>query len=241
MAEKSSPPLMLGPVIEGLNFDPTKRAMILTISGFNTPADHWSGMAKLSAKLIQRYASADIDIQHRVWSDNFDRRAAIMRQWARKSTRIIVIGHSFGCGRGVVRLAQALAHHGMSIDLLCLVDAVIRPGSKLPADKLIGKLFAFTALMGMGYYKVPANVHQVAIWRQTNKRGFTDPIGFPVRLASEHTQIIEETVFFNSEHIGWSFNHGGPTRIPDSSVNHSTIDDDVRVHNSILQLISERI
>src|SRR3990167_4247109 len=175
--------------------DPTVDRFIVTIGGFTEPPSEWTGTARLNYRLRLLYSTASCMVFHRCWTDDFDELSRIMRQWASQSRQVktVVIAYSWGCGRGVSRLAAALGKQGMCISRLLLVDPVIRPGSTLPADRVLGVLFAvksLVALTKLGKFEVPANVKRVASFRQNNGR----PFGRQLKLASNATKILNEYI-----------------------------------------------
>lgn len=220
--------------------EPKVDTFIVTISGFTERPDEWSGMAKLNYRLRLQYAGPCCMVFHRAWNDDFDELARVVRMWGttKRRTRIVVAGYSWGCGRGVTRFAAALGKVGMSIDRLLLIDPVIRPGSRLPADLLLGKLLAIKAAVAMtslGRFTVPANVLRVAVFRQTNGR----PFGRKLKLAGTATRLLNEYIFgrdmdFEDESPETSF-------ITNGVVVHSTIDDLIDIHRCILNHVKEEL
>lgn len=212
---------------------------IVFITGFATPVDTWSGLRILYHLVRRQYGSWSCPVYLRAWNDDMEQLAHIIALERKPKARLVVIAHSYGCGRGVVQLAPALARFGIDIDILCAIDPVIRPVSALPADVSAGILLAPLALLALtpvGRFPVPANVRQVATWRTLNHRRF-DPVGRPLKLAPK-TECIREVIFGDIEHCYEHHDQGEPGEYHvHTGVYHEDIDGNRLVHADILELI----
>lgn len=142
------------------------RDFIFIFGGFTQTAGSDSGMMRLWARLFRwratSLAHAATLILPRRWKDDPEEMTHLLERHVHHTLppRIVIAGYSWGAGYGAIRLAKRLRKAGHDVDLMILVDPVYR--SRLPAGF---RLLAFTTWFGI---RVPDNVKNIIVWRQSN-------------------------------------------------------------------------
>ncbi len=207
---------------------------VIVISGFSQKVSDRTGMGELYCKL-RKYASPTHYVMHRAWKGNFKELAAILDRDRTDEFKLVVIAYSWGCGHGVQELAKHLGRFGIRINLLILIDPVLkRPGWALSPRQA-------WALTRFGRFKVPPNVDQVWSCRQLNHT----PFGRKLRLASKRTKVLGEMVFGSRSNIYKYTNNPGPGDVHElftnDEIGHNDMDDQPRIQEKALTLIAEFI
>ncbi len=200
---------------------------IVVLSGFTQKASGRTGMGELYCELRRRYATTPKRyIIHRAWDADMDELAHLLDRDRTRDFRLAVTAYSWGCGRGVRRLAKSLGQRGIAIDLLLLIDPVIyRPGFWFSPRQL-------WALTRLGKFKVPPNVDEVYSWRQVNK----GPFGRRLKLENRRTTVLGGSVMGSHEKL-LKYGHSGQGQrdcITDPNIGHDGMDDDPRIRQMVL-------
>lgn len=125
---------------------------------------------------------------------------------ASRPQRIIHIGHSYGCGQGLIGFAGQLAKYGRVIDLAVMIDPVV--------ETFWWRLT--NALINLGPFTVPANVNAVIHARTKNWR-----FGMPVGRDVTHHNVLMRMVFSASDAKSIDKRR---TLIDDPTIIHTNID-----------------
>lgn len=108
---------------------------------------------------------------------------ARMMMWG-QPRRIVLVGHSWGCGRGMVSDCRVLRKHGRTVDLAVLYDPV-------PYIRGIGRHGGF---LGGAPIRLPKNVRRAAVYRTVTRDVFWRPWGRDVEVKGSG-RVIERRYF----------------------------------------------
>lgn len=192
------------------------KAAILLQTGFLCDAGPSTGLYALMNKLGALYPNRnEVWIGIRVHDARLD--PDVNQIIGAGVDRIIHIGHSFGCGHGLLNFARLLKFRREDIDLACLIDPV-------PDE------FGWRLRRTEKPFPVPETVRSCFAARTLNKPGWLDPWGRPV----EHALLVREVVYTPE---GMGVDDGQRRVIPDPSVQHCNIDGDYRLHDEIVRAV----
>jgi len=208
------------------------RSAIVFINGFRQGIGPCVGLQKLYQNSTRCWYDRRQDLLlHRTWKANHAETADLIV--SHDPELIYVVGYSYGCGRGLTRLAKHLAQRDRNIDTAFLIDPVTR--------------YRILKPLSLGWwgrksvsYETPPNIDEVFSWRQVNHQGPLDPVGHRV-LTQVHTVAHPQVVMGRPENLRKYGGDDAPEmwRI-DYDVNHSTIDNHPAVHREILNILTQR-
>lgn len=196
---------------------------IVVINSFQQPKNRTTGAGLWNVydRLVFIFRDRKDWLGVRTWNDKLEHDADELVR--RKVKRVIVICYSWGCGKGLKRFCKRLQDLGVWVDLAILVDPVVYDGF------LLGKA-ANALLPGRAKFNLPDNVHFYCSYRTVNKSKWNQPWGRDVY--SEFALPLERTAFGSKERLE-KWNPEGD-HVVDASVTHNSIDNDARVHDSIV-------
>lgn len=203
---------------------------VITISGFSQKVWKSTGMGDLFWDIRDEHARRpDFFFEHLPWDADFEHEACKIKLHAATDIQIVVVAYSWGCGNGVRRLAKHLARLGFEIDLLILIDPVLkRPG-------FWGSPRQLWALTRWGRFEVPRKVISVASYRQVNR----PPYGRTLKFADSKTLWVGETVFGSPAKLARYGNRciAPFTQIVNSDIGHADMDN----HSWIRDQVRRRV
>jgi len=206
------------------------KAAIKIQAGFlqeNAPAFS-VGVHELHKKLCDIYFDRrEYWLGIRKWDD--DPKSMVASILDRSPTNIIDISYSWGAGNGSIKFAEELEKVNRSVDLLVLIDPVVR---KFPY---------LSAIFGNSRIKVPKNVDNVLLFRTVNKEKLWSPWGRDIKLSNDKTRIVDKYIFGTMRNLQ-QYNkknkfHKVMEMIPRTF--HSNIDEHPIVHNKIIEMIEK--
>lgn len=202
---------------------------ILLATGYDQPPEYTetAGLWKIKDQLESRYDSRKVVpiLAVREWKANAE---ADARECVRRGVnRIVTVNYSYGAGKYLLDFAETLKAMGRSIDLACLIDPVVYYPLTRPVSKWLQAMFPTDSP-----FPLPDNVRAFALWRTENYRNaLSTPYGRAVQ--SETAKRMGCTVFVPKDQACMD----GCRLIVDPTVDHSSIEDDPRVHAGVLQVI----
>ena len=155
----------------------------------------------------------------------------VHKMMSRKPEKIIDVGYSYGCGEAAINFCREVGQYGRQVDLLCLIDPVIRFRHILKPMSLVTR---FTHLA----FRVPPNVKEVALWRTVNKETWMSPWAREIKVG-KNTRILSKVVFGSTENL-IKYSPKGQHR-KDPNIFHSNIDELPVIHDEIMDLLKERV
>lgn len=171
----------------------------LVISGFTQHEGRMHGCLRLAQEL-RALSSPQTFVGLREWDSNWERIAEHMQlvsDWNDRDPVIRLYAYSWGCGNGVVQLAEQLAMRGLKIQHVVMADPVYY--SRLPLWLARG-----IGVLRRGTVDVPANIQRVSWLRQfKNIPGGCDlravgdatAIEAPIELQIPHEQVDDAEAF----------------------------------------------
>lgn len=204
-------------------------AAVISLTGYTQPASYRVGLG-----ILHRRIEAMLYDRRRWWTAiqtwNSDHATTAQRIDDLNPTQIIVTGYSYGCGWALKELAHELDKLGRSIDMAYLVDPV--PRYKLLPAKVI-------SLTRWGRYELPANVLHAWYWRQVNGSPFGRAVVHPDGMPVECRGVIGSSP--NLAHHLDSEIEVDAKRLVSSASDHTTIDNNLAIHNYIISDLSRRL
>jgi hypothetical protein len=201
---------------------------ILLITGFTQKAkrEDGAGLWRLYDRLLERYVEpfaaggSNLWLQIRTWNYPVAQDAAHLVDGGAR--RIIVVGYSWGCGKGVLDFCDELERHGRVADLACLIDPVVHSTFGVITNACIPTKRPFP---------VPSNIDNILAIRTENKPSLFTPFGREVDSPHVRRRVIfasppEED--YQNEYV---------RLVSDPAVTHSTIDNSPVVHEECLAAI----
>ena len=201
--------------------------IICLASGFGTKVYARSGIRRLY-RYARGYQTNKTEIVYDEYNGGWDGTARRLHQVATGRCKTVFIAHSWGCGLAFKQFAKRWQRLGRVVDLAILIDPVPRP------FKLLVPLNIF-AVTHWGRFKVKG-VREVLAFHQFNDR----PCGHHVRNSMQST--LTQTAFGSpavlDKYAPWAV---GNSRIEDGRVTHNSIDDDLRVHEAIKEMLRSKV
>jgi pimeloyl-ACP methyl ester carboxylesterase len=199
------------------------KATIIVTLGFGNHEATVSDLRNLYGELT-KHRAPDVEVMLRPFDANWRRIADRIHQDSDRGALVAFVGHSYGCGWGLKRLARFLDENGRKIDMAFLIDPVIRWFQWLTP-------LNFLSLTRIGDFKLPANVTSAWSWRQVNNR----PQGRFV--PSPRNDFVHRYVYGSKAALAKRARPGLEEQCVDAGVTHSTIDGLPAIHRSINSLV----
>ena len=193
---------------------------IVIIPGYKQGILPGTGPAIIYDELYRIYdRRSEAVLLFRSWKSSATETARLLN--SKRPTRLAVIGYSYGCGWGIPQLAKAIVPFSLPLDMAILIDPV-------PRYRFIKPL----SLTRLARYRVPRYIGKVHTFRQCN----ASPYGRRLAVhAGTHTG--RQQVYGSVENLR---QYGGPGHhTVDNKMDHSSIDNDPRVRNSVIKIIGE--
>lgn len=204
---------------------------ITLISGFRVAKTGFSGVVDLARKLNIAYGAPTVRVVVTPWDYDFDKAARIIDRDCLPQCAQVAIGHSFGCGRGVIELAENLRQHGDRwLNQVHAIDPVVRRFKWVRALNV-------TSLTRWWPWECPRNVDELWPYRQCNKRDWKDPVGRVCVPMNAATQCMPEMLFGSQANLDQWRGDSKSIEFVDDACFHDTIDNDERVHRRVVEQV----
>jgi hypothetical protein len=207
------------------------KAAILVICGFTQPdyRNEGCGLWRLLDEIEHAFPNRrDVWLRMRRWNGPVDHDAAELagRMDAQKQNfPIYTVSYSWGNGLGLHKFGKSLARFGREIDMACCID---------PVPYTTARWISRAMFPGNGKFELPDNVKSFASWRTVNKTSVKQPWARDIETKGH--LVFDRTAFGSQEKLT-KYKPAG-THIVDASVNHSNIEDDPRVHDGVMGVLT---